>query len=210
MKFFIRRFLVSAVLALPFFPVPSWSGAVFDPTRFGLGTATAVSEMDEMVEQTGTMLRLFRLSEEQLKRWEEVKKKLEVVSDFVGSVEDIDRCYRMLERSYDLIMRAESVILDDDWLDVNSRLSYFNALLRDMQSNIKFVEGMITKYSSGSVFGGRMSDYQREVRKNEDFNRVSGKMILCEDRIDSYEETKSSVEDFGRDFSRAMGSLVMY
>lgn len=185
-------------------------GEVFDATRFGVEVTSAANEMDEMVEQTGTMLRLFRLSEEQLKKWEEVKKKLEVVSDFVGAVEDIERCYRMLERSYDLIMRADEVILDDDWLDVTSRLDYFNSLLRDLQSNITFVEGMIEKYSSGSLLGGRMSDYQREKQKKGDFDRASERSFICEDRIDDYVGVKASVKDFSRRYSRAMGSVVFH
>lgn len=182
----MRRFLFSFLLFFVSAAAFAVGKPVFDFERTVVESFSAANEMDEMVEQTGNMLRLFKLSKEQLEKWEEVKKKMEVVSDFVGSVEDLDRCYRTMEKTYELLRRAEEVILDDDWLDVSSRLSYFNSVLSDCQYNISFVSSMIEKYSSGSVYGGRMTDFQREKLKLQDFIKAENANYSARSKIDGY------------------------
>lgn len=184
------------------------AAVVSDITRTGVEIDNAAREINAMIDQTSSMMRLFNLSESQLKKWEDFKEKMDRVSDYVGSVDDIESFARSIDATYSLLKRGGDVILSDDWMDVGSKLSYFNSLLSMADGNIKQLEGMIERYSPGSRKAGNMNDAQRERLKIQEKERVDANMRFMKSKIGAYECQRAEEEEFRRNYSDATECMI--
>lgn len=162
-------FTLSICFAFPAFPQGT---PVFDIERLFQTIFNFSDEMTESIRQTGQIIDQLDKTKRIYDNWKKVADKLSVVSEYVGRVEDVEEMYRMLKRTAELLQQGRDVILDDNYLDVNRKLSYVNTLVADMTGNVDRIQVMISRYSPGSKEGGNMDDGQREDLKGKEMEEA--------------------------------------
>jgi hypothetical protein len=140
----------------------------FDAARQTQSIINFNTEMTETYNQIDLFLRQVDKTGKILENWKKAREKLEVVSEYVGRVEDIAEVYGMIEETINTLVYGKEVIMDENYLDVNRKLRYINNLVSMSTSNINRLQEMLRKYAKGSKSSGNMTDAERIEDKEND------------------------------------------
>lgn len=169
--------LVSVLLLVP--SVKADAKFVFDIQAFFQEIENFFSEIDEAVNQTALFGSQSITAAKMMKNAEEVREALSKVSEYVGKAEDLYEIEQMAEQTITLLTYGQEVIMDDNYLDVNRKLSYMNMLMAAAKSNIERTRVIIQNFQPGAK-AGNMNDADRKKifeDESEDCREDNVKMI---------------------------------
>lgn len=180
--------IITLVLSLIIMTSATAQSVVLDPTRLATETSNFLESFKALLEKGAIAFDKLESVQKVLDNIEDVKKQVEVVSDYIGKGKKMQEIISYSESSVRKMMSIQDQIVKDPYMSTSEKIMYIEDLMdRTIRIN-EMISATIEDFTSGSKESGNMNDAERDDMLDDIKLNINSEMIQMEQTHKSRKE----------------------
>lgn len=180
--------IITLVLSLIIMTSATAQSVVLDPTRLATETSNWLESFKSLLESGAIAVDKLQSVQKVLDNIEDVKKQVEVVSDYIGKGKKMQEIISYSESSVRKMMSIQEQIVKDPYMSTSEKIMYIEDLMdRTIRIN-EMISATIEDFTSGSKESGNMNDAERDDMLDDIKLNINSEMIQMEQTHKSRKE----------------------
>lgn len=201
--------IITLVLSLIIMTSATAQSVVLDPTRLATETSNWLESFKSLLESGAIAVDKLQSVQKVLDNIEDVKKQVEVVSDYIGKGKKMQEIISYSESSVRQMMRMKDEIENDPYMPISDKIKYIEDLMDRTTHISNMVSEAVEMFSSGSKESGNMNDAERDDLQNEVLEELAYEEFLMELETQN-RKNKALLNEFRRSCEKRSYNAMMF
>ena len=201
--------IITLVLSLIIMTSATAQSVVLDPTRLATETSNFLESFKALLEKGAIAFDKLESVQKVLDNIEDVKKQVEVVSDYIGKGKKMQEIISYSESSIRQMMRMKDEIQNDPYMPISDKIKYIEDLMDRTTRISNMVADAVEMFSSGNKESGNMNDAERDDLQNEVLEELAFEEFLMELKTQN-RKNKALLNEFRNSCEKRSYNAMMF